>query len=136
MKGAHTHQTYAELLKCAINGDVGTQVIKEFEKLAEKGATPCPRCGDMFPTHPPEHCPNHPYLNMGDQGFKAAYDAWAILEWLWAVANKIAGEETVGTVCPFCTASDNKHNWRSCLKRMKCHRNPEGFWETELPGDF
>ena len=137
MKGIHLHQTYAELLECATNGDGGTKVIEEFEKLEEEGATPCPQCGHVFPTHQSEHCPNHPYPNTGDQGFKAAYDAWAvaILEQLQAVASKITGEETANAACPSCTELGDYHNWRSCLKRMKCHRNPEGSWETEPPGD-
>ena len=112
-------------------------VIKEFEKLEKKGATPCSRCGDVFPTHRPEQCPNYPHLSTGDQGFKTAYEARAVafLERLQAVARKITGEETANAACPSCTESDEHHNWRSCLKRMKCYKNQEGCWETEPPGD-
>ena len=66
-----------------------------------------------------------------------AYDARAVavLEWLQAVVSKTAGEETADAACPSCTVSDEKHNWRSCLKRMKCHRKADECWETEPPGD-
>ena len=128
---------YAEQLECATNGDSGIQVIKEFEKLERKGATPCSWCGDVFPTHQPVHCPNHPYLNTGDQGFKASYEARAatVLEQLQVVASKITGEESANAACPSCTELDDHHNWRSCLKSMKCYKNLEGHWEMEPPGD-
>ena len=51
------------------------------------------------------------------------------------VASKIAGEETTDAACPSFTESDDHHNWRGCLKRMKCCKGPEGNWETEPPGD-
>ena len=91
----------------------------------------------MFPTHPLENCPNYPYLTIGNHGFKAAYDALAnaVLERLQAVASKIAGEDAANAACPACMESDDHQNWRSCLKRMICHRGPEGNWETEPPGD-
>ena len=82
VKGFHSHQTYVEQLECATNGDGGFTVIKKFVELERKGTTPCLWCGDVFPTHGSGQCPNYPYLNTGDQGFKAAYDAWivAVLE--------------------------------------------------------
>ena len=100
VKGFHSHQTYADQLECATNGDGRFAVIREFMKLEGEGATPCSQCGDVFPTHQPGHCPNYPYLTMGDQGFKAAYDAWivAILERLQAVARRIDGGETTDAV--------------------------------------
>ena len=130
-------QTYADQLECATNGDGGFTVIKVFVELERKGATPCPWCGDVFPTHQPEHCPNYPYLTTGDQGFQAAYSAWvvAILERLQALASQIDGGETADDACPSCTESDGHHDWRSCLKRMICHRKLDGKWETEPPGD-
>ena len=137
VKGVHLHQTYAKQLECATKGHSPIQVIKEFEKLERKGATPCSWCGNVFPTHQPTQCPNHPYLSIGDQGFKAAYEARAaaVLERLQVVASKITGEETAIAACPSCTESDEHHNWRSYLKRMKCYQNREGRWETEPPGD-
>ena len=51
------------------------------------------------------------------------------------MASQINGGETAADACPSCTESDDHHNWRSCLKRMKCHRNPDGKWEMEPPGD-
>ena len=82
VKGFHSHQTYANPLECATNGDGGFAVIRKFVKLEGEGATPCPWCGDVFPMHQPGHCPKYPYLTMGDQDFKAAYDTRivAILE--------------------------------------------------------
>ena len=82
MRGSHAHHTYANQLERATNGDGGFAVVEKFMELEGQGATPCLRCGDVFPTHQPEHCPNYPYLTVGDQGFKAAYDAQilAILE--------------------------------------------------------
>ena len=67
-------------------------MVEDFARLKEKGATPCPQCGDVFPTHRLEHCPNYPYVIKGDKGFKAAYDARAmvIAEWLRAVLDRIA----------------------------------------------
>ena len=110
-------------------------MIKKFRELKRKGTTPCPWCGDVFPTHGPEQCPNHPCLNTGDQGFKAAYDACIVdvLEQLQAMANRIDEGETAVDAYPSCTESEDHHNWRSCLKRMKCHRNPEGKWEMQPP---
>ena len=112
-------------------------VVKGFEELEKEGATPCPKCGDVFPTHPPEQCPNHPYLMAGDEGFKVAYDAQAaeVLDQLKAVASKTTGREDENTVCPACTVSETNHNWRSCLKSLKCRRNKHGVWQTEPPGD-
>ena len=74
VKGFHTHQSYKEQLKCANDGDGGFTTIEEFARLEEKGAAPCSLCGDVFPTHDSEDCPNYPYLLKGDKGFKAAYD--------------------------------------------------------------
>ena len=51
VKGAHLHQTYAELVDCVMKGNGGTEVVKKFERLGGEGATPCPQCGDVFPTH-------------------------------------------------------------------------------------
>ena len=51
VRGFHTHQSYVEQLECATNGDGGLEMVKEFARLEEKGATPCPQCGDVFPTH-------------------------------------------------------------------------------------
>ena len=78
VKGFHTHQGYEEQLKCATGGDGGFTIIEEFVRLEEKGAAPCPLCGDVFPTHKSEVCPNYPYLLKGNQGFKVAYDTWAV----------------------------------------------------------
>ena len=137
VRGSHAHEMYAEQLACATNGEGRFATVEKFRELEGQGATPCPQCGDVFPSHQPEHCPNYPYLAVGDQGFKAAYDAQAlaILEQLQVVAGKITGEETAGAACPSCTESDEHHNWRSCLKRMKCRKGPEGNWEMEPPGD-
>ena len=77
VKGFHTHQNYEEQLKCANGGDSGFTTIDEFVRLEGKGAVPCSLCGDVFPTHNLEDCPNYPYLLKGDKGFKAAYDARA-----------------------------------------------------------
>ena len=98
---------------------------------------PCLRCGDVFPTHPHERYPNHPYVDAGDQGFKLAYKAraTAVLEWLKAVADKTAGREAEHAAYPFCMVSDAKHNWRSCLKRMKCRKKNNEHLETVPPGD-
>ena len=137
VKGFHIHQTYEEQEKCANSGDGGYLTISEFGMLEKKGATPCPSCGDVFPTHEPEDCPNYPYLQKGDQGFKATYDTWAvaIVECLWAVLDKIEGRGDASDACPSCTESDEHHDRRSCIKRMICKRNPEGEWETQPPGD-
>ena len=66
-----------------------------------------------------------------------AYEARAaaVLEWLKAVADKMAEKETEDAACPSCTELDINHNWRSCLKRMKCWKNKDGHWETEPPRD-
>ena len=137
VKGAHTHQMYTELVDCITNGDGGTDVVKEFERLEGEGATPCQECGDVFPTHLLDRCPNHPYAKVGDQGFKLVYAARAVsaLEQLKAVADRMAGRETKDTACLLCTESNVNHNWRSSLKRMKCRKNKDGHWETEPPGD-
>ena len=74
VKGCHTHQSYEEQLKCANGGDGSFTTIEEFARLEGKGAVPCSLCGDVFPTHNSEDCPNYPYLLKGDKGFKAAYD--------------------------------------------------------------
>ena len=47
----------------------------------------------------------------------------------------MTGEEAANEACPSCTESNEKRNWRSCLKRMKCCQGSEGRWETEPPGD-
>ena len=47
------------------------------------------------------------------------------------MANRIDEGETAVDACP----SEDHHNWRSCLKRMKCHQNPEGKWEMQPPKD-
>ena len=78
VKGFHTHQSYEEQLKCATSGDGGFTIIEEFARLEEKGAAPCSLCGDVFPTHESEVCPNYPYLLKGDHRFKVAYDARAV----------------------------------------------------------
>ena len=78
VKGFHTHQNYEEQLKCAKDGDGSFTTIKEFVRLEEKGVAPCSLCGDVFPTHISEDCPNYPYLLKGDKGFKAAYDTRAV----------------------------------------------------------
>ena len=137
VKGTHAHQTYEEQLVCATDGDGGFKAIEKFRELEDQGVTPCPRCGDVFPTHPLENCWNYPYLTMGDQGFKAAYDAQTntVLECLQAVTGKIALEEAADAACPACTESDDHHNWRSCLKRMICRRGAKRSWETEPPQD-
>ena len=75
VRGKHFHQTYEGMVKCVENGDGGAAVVKGFEELEKEGSKPCPKCGDVFPTHSPDQCPNHPYLMVGDEGFKAAYDA-------------------------------------------------------------
>ena len=120
VRGSHVHQMYADQLACAKNGDSRFTAVETFRELEGQGATPCPQCGDVFPLHQPEHCPNYSYLTVGDQCFKAVYDAraLAILERLHAVASKIAGEETADAACPSCTESNDHHNWRSYLKRM------------------
>ena len=79
VRGFHTHQSYPEQLECATNGDGGFVIAEEFARLKAKGATPCPQCGDVFPTHRSEECPNYPYVIKGDKGFKAAYDARAMV---------------------------------------------------------
>ena len=79
VRGSHAHQTYADQLACATNGDGGFATVEKFRELEGPGATPCPQCGDVFPLHQPEHCPNYPYLTVGDQGFKATYEAWAVV---------------------------------------------------------
>ena len=135
VKGFHTHQAYEEQLKCAKGGDGGFTTIGEFVRLEEKGAAPCPLCGDVFPTHESQDCLNYPYLLEGDQGFKAAYDtrAVAVVECLQAVLDRIEGKGDANDACPSCTESDDHHDWRSCLKRMICKRNQEGEWETQPP---
>ena len=92
VRGSHVHQMYVDQLACAADGDSGFAAVKGFRELEGQSATPCPLCGDVFPLHQPDHCPNYSYLTVGDQGFKATYDAWAlvILERLQAVAGKIA----------------------------------------------
>ena len=137
VRGSHTHKTYVDQLACTTNGDGGFAAVVKFRELESQGATPCPQCGDVFPSHTLDQCLNYPYLIAGDQGFKAAYDtqALAVLERLPAVANKIAGRETVDAACPSCMESNGNHNWRSCLKRMKCRKESEGNWEMEPPGD-
>ena len=138
VRGFHTHQSYEELLECAMNGDGGFAMSKEFVRLEEKGATSCPQCGDVFPTHRSEHCPNYPYWVKGDKGFKAVYDARAmvIVERLRAVLDRIEGEETESDECPSCMVSDDHHDWRSCLKRMICQKNRDGDWEMQPPRDL
>ena len=118
VRGGHLHQTYDGMIRCVENGNGRVVVVKGFEELEKEGATPCPKCGDIFPTHPPEQCPNHPYLMAGDEGFKAAYDAQAaeVLDQLKTVASKTTGREDENTACPACTVSETNHNWRSCLK--------------------
>ena len=65
VKGFHSHQTYVEQLQCATNGDGRFAVIKKFVELERKGATPCRRCGDVFPTHGPRQCPNYSLSEYG-----------------------------------------------------------------------
>ena len=79
VRGFHMHQSYMEQLECATNGDGRFVIAEEFARFEAKGATPCPQCGDVFPTHRSEQCPNYPYAIKGDKGFKAAYDARAMV---------------------------------------------------------
>ena len=138
--GGHTHRTYKEQKQCFEEGppdEEANTVRKEFEKLEREEAKPCPKCGDVFPTHTSDGCPNHPYLTLGDKGFKAAYDdhAVVILDWLKSVVSKMAGREDANAACPACTESGVTHNWRSCLKQLKCWKKENGEWETEPQED-
>ena len=87
---------YEEQLKCADGGDGGFTTIEEFVRLEGKGAALCSSCGDVFPTHGPQDCPNYPYVLKGDQGFKATYNAQAVamVEHLQVVLDRIEGEGT------------------------------------------
>ena len=53
VNGAHTHQTYVELVDCITKEDGGTEVVREFKRLEREGATRCCKCGDAFSTHLP-----------------------------------------------------------------------------------
>ena len=124
-------------MKCANGGNGSFTTIEEFARLEGKGAVSCSLCGNVFPTHNLEDCPNYPYLLKGDKGFEAAYDTQvvAIVEQLPVVLDRIEGKGDASDACPSWTVSEDHHDWRSCIKRMICKRNQEGEWEIQPPGD-
>ena len=97
----------------------------EFEWIERLGEKPC---SYVFPDHQPDQC---------SKGFQAAYATYAnvVLDQMKSLADKIAGQLREDVACPTCTEATVGHNWRSCLKWLKCKRDPAGNWHSELPGD-
>ena len=105
--------------------------------LLNAGGNPCPKCGDVFTDHSIADCAKHFYLQTGDDGFQEALNdgAYVVLERLEGLYERLMSGVPAGTPCVACAGDEVPHDYRVCLKRLKCKKGDNGEWVSEPPGD-
>ena len=134
----HQHSGYEEARRCYLKCPEAQLARKqEIQKLLDAGGNPCPQCGDVFADHSLADCMKHPYLVAGDQGFQNALNdgAYVVLERLEGLYERLTKGVPEGTPCISCAGDEEPHDYRGCLKRLKCKKGKDGEWVSEPPSD-
>ena len=134
----HQHVGYEEARQCYLRCDGAQSARKqEIQKLLAAGGNPCPQCGDVFADHTVANCVKYSYSVAGDDGFQNALNegAYVVLERLEGLHELLTKGVPEGTPCVSCAGSEEPHDYRGCLKRLKCKKGADGTWVSEPPGD-
>ena len=133
----HQHDDYEEARQCYLKcKEAQAARKKEIQNLLNDGGNPCPRCGDVFADHTIARCVKYSYLVAGDDGFQNALNdgAYIALERLEGLHERLTVGVPEGTPCVSCAGNEVPHDYRGCLKRLKCKKGEDGEWVSEPPG--
>ena len=134
----HQHSDYEEARRCYLKcAEAQLARKQEIQKLLDAGGNPCPQCGDVFADHSVADCLKYSYLVAGDQGFQNALNdgAYVVLERLEGLHERLTKGVPEGTPCISCAGNEEPHDYRGCLKRLKCKKGEDGEWVSKPPGD-
>ena len=134
----HQHNDYEEARQCYLKCK-GAQAArkKEIQNLLNAGGNPCPRCGGVFADHTVARCVKYSYLMAGDDGFQDTLTdgAYIALERLEGLHDRLTVGVPEGMPCVSCAGNEIPHDYRGCLKRLKCKKGENGEWVSEPLGD-